>query len=472
MLLHCTVCQMGFNHKSQLKNHLLIHTDLKPFACSQCGKAFNKKSNLKRHLMSHKVVADTKRERRFSCTQCEKAFHNTFLLKLHYRTHTGERPFTCPHCEKRFSQKGNFQRHQKIHEDPRSEQKKCLSNTDIKASNSLKLLNHQISLEEVIFCCPECDQCFSQEAQLKNHQMSHNRPFASSECKSSNETLQLKQELSILSEDYPFPSTDPSDEQCLIDPCDEQCIIDPTYQERPLKTHTKPYSCTECKKRFLSTSDLQRHQSVHTGAKPYICPQCDKSFTQVGHLKRHQSTHTRKKLFSCSSCKKRFNRKESFQIHQRLHEAGTTKMPKQSCFSCAQCWQGFSIREDLLCHQKVHTKCHICTVCKKSFALWSYLLKHKKIHTRPRQQVIRKSERERGVAEDLHCTSAQNVKEDIAREIGDQDECVQRDLGSNLHRRKQRCSLQTILPTKVYTPSDPPTTSEVLEVPAVIFIAD
>jgi DNA-directed RNA polymerase subunit RPC12/RpoP len=41
-------------------------------------------------------------EKSYSCPQCEKRFSHQHQLKMHLKIHTEERPFACMHCWKRF----------------------------------------------------------------------------------------------------------------------------------------------------------------------------------------------------------------------------------------------------------------------------------------------------------------------------------------------------------------------------------
>ena len=52
--LTCTICFKKFKKTYNLKQHLLIHTNDKPFKCDTCGKAFVQKSNLTKHHLTHK----------------------------------------------------------------------------------------------------------------------------------------------------------------------------------------------------------------------------------------------------------------------------------------------------------------------------------------------------------------------------------------------------------------------------------
>ncbi|KOG96270.1 Met31p [Saccharomyces eubayanus] len=60
------------------------------------------------------------------------------------------------------------------------------------------------------------------------------------------------------------------------------------------------YSCAKCQLKFSRSSDLRRHEKVHSLVLPHICSNCGKGFARKDALKRHSNTLTcqrnRKKL--------------------------------------------------------------------------------------------------------------------------------------------------------------------------------
>ncbi|XP_064833601.1 zinc finger protein 180-like [Oncorhynchus masou masou] len=105
----CTVCWKSFTSTSYLKVHLCSHTKDKPFHCGVCGKSFSYSGRLKEHQRIHTG------ERPYRCHVCGKRFNQSVHLKTHLRVHTGEKPYSCPVCGKGFSQSSHIKGHLRTH---------------------------------------------------------------------------------------------------------------------------------------------------------------------------------------------------------------------------------------------------------------------------------------------------------------------------------------------------------------------
>lgn len=95
--------------KKKTKKEKTIIIKASKYPCPQCPKMWRSKSDLKTHLVSHSEI------RPFICEICGKAYKHKYALNVHVGMHNGINPFSCPHCKKSFTQKGALQRHIPIH---------------------------------------------------------------------------------------------------------------------------------------------------------------------------------------------------------------------------------------------------------------------------------------------------------------------------------------------------------------------
>lgn len=63
----------------------------------------------------------------------------------------------------------------------------------------------------------------------------------------------------------------------------------------------KSFVCKFCSRKFGSSSNLKRHEMIHTGEKPFNCLECNRPFREMSTLKKHLITHRKQNGFQLNS---------------------------------------------------------------------------------------------------------------------------------------------------------------------------
>ncbi|GFO08674.1 Zinc finger protein 425 [Plakobranchus ocellatus] len=242
----CSICCRSFVCKSKLVRHQRqVHNEARPFLCSECPYTGKSRGCLE----THRLVMHPKEEHlRFSCPHCPARFARASMLKTHaVRHNTGpHKLFSCPQCSFTTNYRRQFELHATLHTG-----KRCL--------------------------CSLCGRAYSSQAQLRVH-------------------------MKVQHTDQSF--------RCSL--C-EFVTKRPEGITKHMKSHSteRPYQCPHCDYRGKRKAHLRRHLTRHSnsegsnktgemvatapseeaGGGRICCPNCDQEFSTRDHLMKHLASH-------------------------------------------------------------------------------------------------------------------------------------------------------------------------------------
>ncbi|KAM9350114.1 zinc finger and BTB domain-containing protein 41 [Symphorus nematophorus] len=291
----CAICLKTFTRRPHLQEHMILHTQDRPFKCSFCdeyfksrfarlkhqekyhlgpfpceicGRQFNDTGNRKRH-----IECTHGGKRKWTCFVCGKSVRERTTLREHMRIHSGEKPHLCSICGQSFRHGSSYRLHLRVHhDDKRYECDEC-GKTFIRHDHLTK--HQKIHSGEKAHQCEECGKCFRRHDHLTVHYKS----------------IHLGEKV---------------------------------WQ----KYKTAVHQCEVCKKEFKGKSSLEMHFRTHSGEKPHRCPECNQTFRIKKTLTKHMVIHSDARPFNCPHCSATFKRKDKLKYHvDHVHSTRFTEQP-------------------------------------------------------------------------------------------------------------------------------------------------
>ena len=286
----CNYCSLQLNRLQEMRRHIRQHIEDKPYKCSECEHTFNVEINLRLHMCGQHFKVNTGLKP--TCCECDKGFTRLASLKSHLTVHQMEELLSCSYCSQQFSTPFHLNKH--ISSDHMSGHKKVSS----------KSMNKPI-VPKKEFICSVCNQKFSNNSLLKEHQKLH-----------------LKINTSLKHRTY----------------------------KKWIDRSEFRHKCMTCGKAFKKNSQLIRHNRIHSGEKPYVCEFCDTAFNQKSSLDIHRSKHTGERKHQCKFCGALFNQSGNMRNHIRRLHAPQADCPSSQLFKCPHCSCVFKRLGILNCH--------------------------------------------------------------------------------------------------------------------------
>jgi uncharacterized Zn-finger protein len=303
---HCDMCKFSSKRKKNVERHILaVHMKSFKIICSfkNCNRQYTTQAALKLHC-----VRDHDESSPFVCEKCYQKFSCESLFKIHHQRLTCrprkktnlkkvfEKTLNCPHCEFMTAHQFSLAQHVNlIHLNIRKTWK-CSICEDTKFTNRTSLNQHMFVVHNLSHIrCPDCDQAFRDQSQLKSHKESlkcnarkateddFEETSAGVKCNLCNRFYRSKKEwITHYFNHHKFNK--------VCDICNLQLSTYASLKNHKKTIHEKikRFSCSECPKSFSAKHTLKFHLNIHSGLKPYTCKFCSFKASDRSSISKHQ----------------------------------------------------------------------------------------------------------------------------------------------------------------------------------------
>ncbi|CAL4178848.1 unnamed protein product [Meganyctiphanes norvegica] len=369
----CMECEDVFDTRDDLIKHMDEHFDSGTFSTDLAIERY-KKNREKNNKLSKPM-------KNFHCPLCSYKCVKKRRLEDHMVVHSDEKPFSCTHCDFKTKHQLSLKTHTKKKHGGKESQA-CVIGELRRIQPKLKpkietLLNGQI------YTCtePDCNFVTKNVNEITEHMDTHDElqtgisPGETGEQPDDGEDEEWEEseeEEYITARNYNYrkifkckyhncgytvtrkeafqlhlmrhKGKRPPLHQCKR--CDFQCTLKDGLNKH-MQSHTKKHKCLLCDYRCANRPTLNKHILRHTGEKPFACDWCDYRATSKGLIRAHVVVHSTIKKHECLYCSFATNRKQELLRHvERIHI-------KEKPYICEFCPYASSQRSELNKHVKL-----------------------------------------------------------------------------------------------------------------------
>ncbi|ORY52843.1 hypothetical protein BCR33DRAFT_179970 [Rhizoclosmatium globosum] len=109
----CEMCPAAYKRPTDLKIHIMDHTNMREYECDTCEKKFKTRADLTKHMYIHS------KENNFVCSYCDKRFKTRKILNTHKTncdknggdSGSGSGEYECAICDKGFTKESALTAH-------------------------------------------------------------------------------------------------------------------------------------------------------------------------------------------------------------------------------------------------------------------------------------------------------------------------------------------------------------------------
>ncbi|XP_030033819.1 zinc finger protein 708 isoform X6 [Manduca sexta] len=264
--LRCKLCSSDIDTLEEFMNHLNKKHDINIF------------TEIKNHIFPFKLEGDI-----LKCSICSSDFTKFRVLVSHMHKHY--RNFVCTTCDLGFVNRNSLAQHSERH---RTGSYRCAHCPKILDTHIKKKIHertqhtHCGQYYKCGYCCEPFKDYWKKEAHLTEvHGVKNLTPI----CQACDKVFNSRKSLNIH-----------------------------TRRDHLME---RPHKCTECDKKFFSTTGLKNHVVIHTKSRAFRCEVCLKSFGRQKTLNCHKKIHTAVQKYKCKHCEEPFQKKCNWRKHMR-----------------------------------------------------------------------------------------------------------------------------------------------------------